>query len=74
MTYLHDDADKVTPTNKVVTSNISSNYLPGLLIGYIEDVQTDSNNITKSGTIRPYVDFEHLTNVLVITELKKKAN
>lgn len=72
--YLHDDADKVTPTNKVVTSNISSNYLPGLLIGYIEDVQTDSNNITKSGTIRPYVDFEHLTNVLVITELKKKAN
>ncbi|RKM57148.1 rod shape-determining protein MreC [Butyrivibrio sp. X503] len=72
--YLKDDLDKVTPTNKVVTSNISSNYLPGILIGYIESINDDPNNLTKSGTIQPVVDFEHLSEVLVITELKMKAN
>ena len=42
-----------------------------ILIGYISNINVDSNNLTKSGTITPAVDFEHLEEVLVITELKQ---
>ena len=45
--------------------------LPGILIGYISSINVDSNNLTKSGLITPAVDFEHLEEVLVITELKQ---
>ena len=41
------------------------------LIGYIETINTDSNNMTRSGTIIPVVDFKHLDEVLVITEIKE---
>ena len=67
---LVDEADKVNVGDKVVTSNISDKYLPGILIGYISIVEEDSNNLTKSGRITPVVDFEYLDEVLVIMELK----
>ncbi len=70
---LVDDADKVRVGDKVVTSNISNKYVPGILIGYINEIADDSNNLTKSGTITPKVDFAHMNQVLVITELKQKA-
>ena len=56
----------------VVTSNISSKFLPGILIGYIKDIKEDSNNLTKSAYLTPVVDFAHLDIVLVIKE--EKAN
>lgn len=68
---LVDSADLVVVGDKVVTSNISDKYLPGILIGYISSINTDSNNLTKSGTLTPAVDFEHLEEVLVILELKQ---
>jgi rod shape-determining protein mreC len=33
----------------------------------------DSNNLTKSGTITPAVDFEHIEEVLVILNKKQTA-
>jgi rod shape-determining protein MreC len=57
--------------DQVVTSNISSKFLPGLLIGYISSIKKDGNNLTVSGEITPVVDFEHLEEVLVITKLKE---
>lgn len=68
---LIDTDNLVAKGDKVVTSYISDKYLPGILIGYIATVETDSNNITKSGYITPVVDFSHLSEVLVITELKE---
>lgn len=65
--YLHS----CTCPLKIVTSNVSDKYLPGILIGYISSITVDSNNLTKSGMITPAVDFEHLEEVLVITELKQ---
>lgn len=56
--------------DKIVTSNISSNYLEGILIGYLKDVKMDSNNLSQSGYLVPVVDFEHLQEVLVILEKK----
>ena len=73
-TQLMDTKDKVTIGDKIVTSNISDQYLPGLLIGYISSIGTDSNNLTKSGYLTPVVDFEHLNEVLVIKELKQQVN
>lgn len=68
---LLDNADKVTVGDKVVTSDISDRFLPGILIGYISEIEKDSNNLTKSGTITGVVDFRHLHEVLVIKELKQ---
>ena len=68
---LIDNADRVVEGDKIVTSNVSDKYLPGILIGYIAKVNVDSNNLTKSGLITPAVDFEHLEEVLVITHLKQ---
>lgn len=68
---LVDSADRVVEGDKIVTSNVSDKYLPGILIGYISSINVDSNNLTKSGLITPAVDFEHLEEVLVITQLKQ---
>ena len=68
---LVDEADKVSIGDKVVTSNISDKYLPGILIGYISTIEDDSNNLTKSGRITPAVDFEHMNEVLVLLDIKK---
>ncbi len=67
---LTDENSKVHVGDKVVTSNISEKYLPGILIGYICELSNDANNLTKSGQITPVVDFRHLQEVLVILELK----
>ncbi|RKM57477.1 rod shape-determining protein MreC [Butyrivibrio sp. CB08] len=71
---LVDDADKVSIGDKIVTSNISDKYLPGILIGYISTIDDDSNNLTKSGKITPAVDFEHMNMVIVLLDLKKNAH
>lgn len=68
---LLDAGDRVSTGDKVVTSAISDKYLPGLVIGYIKQARSDSNNMTKSGTILPVVDFNHLDEVLVILNLKE---
>lgn len=56
---------------QIVTSNVSDKYLPGILIGYVQDIKKDANNLTYSGTITPAVDFEHLEEVLVILDKKQ---
>ena len=68
---LVDSDGKVAEGDKVVTSDISSLFLPDILIGYMDEINVDANNITKSGYITPAVDFEHLSEVLIILELKQ---
>lgn len=68
---LTDADNKVHVGDKVVTSYISEKFLPGILIGYISELNNDANNLTKSGYITPVVDFRHLQEVLVILELKE---
>lgn len=68
---LVDSEEVVVEGDKVVTSDISDKYLPGILIGYINTISPDANNLTKSGRITPAVDFEHLEEVLVILQLKQ---
>lgn len=68
---LIDSEDKVVAGDKIVTSNISDKYLPNILIGYVHTVNNDANKLTKSGYITPAVDFEHLQEVLIVTQLKQ---
>ncbi len=68
---LKDDDNLVKEGAAIVTSAISSQYLPGLLIGYVADVQDDPNKLTKSGTLTPAVSFRNIREVLVIRELKQ---
>lgn len=67
---LKDTEGNVSVGDQVVTSYISSEYVQGLLIGYISEIHVNPNNLTKSGLITPVVDFEHVKHVLVITDLK----
>lgn len=71
LSVINIDKDaKVADGDMIVTSNISQKFLPGILIGYVKNIKDDPNNLTKSAQITPVVDFAHLEEVLVITELK----
>lgn len=61
---------KVTEGDMVVTSKISDKFVPGILVGYVTNIKLDSNELTQSGQIIPVVDFKHIDEVLVITQLK----
>jgi len=56
---------------EIVTSHISDQYLQGILIGYIQNIEVDSSNMTKTAYLIPAVDFERLDEVLIVTELKE---
>lgn len=70
---LKDSDNEANVGDPVVTSYISDKYLQGILIGYINTIEVDSNNLTKSGTITPVVDFEHIEEVLVILDKKQSG-
>ena len=67
--YISKDAD-MADGEMLMTSHISSKYLPGIRIGYVNNITKDPSNLTQSAEVTPLVDFEHLDEVLVITELK----
>lgn len=71
---LKDPEDMIAIGEKIVTSHVSDRYHEGILIGYVNELSMDSNNLTKSGTLTPAVDFEHLHTVLVITDLKQTVD
>ena len=53
-----------------MTSHVSDRFVQGLFIGYVSEIEVDSNNLTRSGYITPAVDFTKLQEVLVITTTK----
>lgn len=68
---LKDKDNKVSIGDQVVTSYVSDQYQQGILIGYIATLEEESNNLTKTGTITPIVDFEHIQEVFVILNKKE---
>lgn len=67
---LANNDNKIEVGEQVVTSHVSNRFLQGLFIGYISEIEVDSNNLTRSGYITPAVDFSKLQEVLVITTTK----
>lgn len=67
---LENNDHEVPVGEQIVTSYISDKYLQGILIGYVNDINVDSSNLTRSGYITPAVDFRNLQEVLIITTTK----
>ncbi len=67
MEYVDNEAE-IIEGDEIVTSHLSEIYPPGLTIGYVKEIHTDTNTLTKYAVIAPNVDFKHLETVLVITE------
>lgn len=70
ITNIQKNAD-VKEGDRIVTSNISSKFLPGILVGYATDITLDSNQLTSSGYLVPVAQFHTLQEVLIITETKE---
>ncbi len=71
---LQDPDNEAEQGDKVVTSHVSAKFHKGILIGYVNEISTDANNLTRSGSLTPAVDFEHLNTVLVITDMKQQVD
>ena len=65
MEYIDGDAE-ILVGDEIVTSHLSDIYPPGLAIGKVLELDTDTNGLTKYAIIQPYVDFKHLDTILVI--------
>ncbi|MBE5921565.1 MAG: rod shape-determining protein MreC [Lachnospiraceae bacterium] len=70
LSQLSKDAE-VADGAAVITSQISSDYLPGILIGYVTELKNDKNNLTKSGKVTLAVDFSQINEVFVLTTRKE---
>lgn len=68
--FISKDAE-VDDGYEIVTAHTSPKYLQGILIGYVSNIKLDSSNMTKTAYLTPAVDFERLSEVLIITELKE---
>ena len=69
-----DKDAKITVGDKVVTSHISERFHQGITVGYISEITYDSNNLTITATITPAVDFNNISEVLIITDTLDKVN
>ena len=63
---------QVEENYEIVTSYISDKYLPGILIGFVHNIEIDASNMARTAYLLPVVDFEHIENVLIITQLKER--
>lgn len=59
--------------DRIVTSNISSKFMPGILIGYAVDIRDDEKKLMKTGYLIPAADFDDLTEVLVLKDVKSDS-
>jgi len=73
LTDVSSDAD-IQNGDEVVTSQISNRYLPGILIGYAQNVKKNQSRLTLSGDLIPAANFQNIDMVLVITELKASGD
>lgn len=71
MEYIDPDAE-IIEGDEIVTSHLSDVYPPGITIGYVKEVKTDTNGLTKYAIIEPIVDFKHLDTILIMNELYNK--
>lgn len=56
--------------DRIITSNISSKFMPGILIGYAVDITEDNKHLMKNGYLIPAAKFDDLSEVLVIKPIK----
>ena len=57
---------EVVKGDQVITSYLSDIYPPGIPIGIVEEVVSGKNGLTQYAYVKPFVDFKHLQNVLIL--------
>ena len=57
-------------TNQVITSGYGGIYPQGLLVGYINNIDLQSDGLMLNIDVRSYVDFAHLEEVMVLIPKK----
>lgn len=62
---INDDCE-IMKGDQIITSYLSNIYPPGILIGTVERVDENNNELVSYAYIKPVVDFEHLKQVLVV--------
>ena len=60
--------------DKVVTSHISTRFHQGITIGYVANIEPDTNNLTVTAYITPAVEFGNIEDVLVVTDKKLEVD
>lgn len=68
ITNLPLDAD-ITPGDRVISTDLGGYYPKGLAVGEVVSVARGKNQLS-SAVMKPYVDFAHLENVLIITSTR----
>lgn len=61
-----DIESEVVKGDQIITSHLSDIYPPGIPIGIVEEVTIGKNGLTQYAYVKPFVDFKHLENMLVI--------
>ena len=64
MKYLPGDAD-IKIGDRIVTSGLGGIFPTGQVIGTVESVRADENNVGKTAGVRPIVEFDRLEEVYV---------
>ena len=72
MEYI-DAESEIMEGDEIVTSTLSDIYPAGITIGYVKEIVTDNNGLTKYAIIQPDVDFKHLSTLLVITDKQEEV-
>jgi len=67
MIHFPHDAD-IKVNQIVMTSGLGGIYPAGLRIGYITDIIVEPNGLMKQAEVKPFVDFDRLEEVLVLTK------
>ncbi len=60
----------VTIGDYVVTSGAGGVFPPGLIIGTVTDVKKESSNVSLYAVVKPVVDVQAITQVMVITDFE----
>jgi len=72
MEYI-DAESEIMEGDEIVTSTLSDIYPAGITIGYVKEIVSDHNGLTKYAIIQPDVDFKHLSTLLVVTDKKEEV-
>ncbi len=65
MSYLPVESN-AAPGDTIITSGLDGVFPKGIAIGEVTEVSTKDNQLEKVATVKPYVDFYHVEEVLVV--------
>lgn len=67
LTYLSADAVFISG-DEVLTSGANGAYPSGLVVGYIESVETEPSGLERYAVVTPAADFDNLSTLFVVTD------